>query len=107
MCVYLHFTLNCILHFLSAISRRSQCQPLCQGVVSCNHPWPLRAGDPLHCLGILTERLGFSCLNSIFSTKSVITKLPLPTSFKCSTDEGKCLCGKKQEIFKQAEWVFL
>lgn len=34
-------------------------------------------------------------------------KSPLPTSCRCSADEGQCWCGNEEEIFEQAEWVFL
>lgn len=40
-------------------------------VMSWPHLWPLQAGDPQHSLGILKVCLGFSFLNSFFSTKLV------------------------------------
>lgn len=62
------------LHFLTKVPRRSKAIP-CVGihlhVTSWDHLWPLQTGDPQHNLGNLKAYLGFSFLNSFFSTKLV------------------------------------
>lgn len=103
MCVYLHFPFNSISPFLSAIPRCSQCHPCVRGLGAAIIPIselgpPALSGDPHRTPGI--QLLKFPFLYKI-------TTLPLPTSCECSADGGKYLCGKEQEIFGQAEWVFL